>query len=311
VGRFCSFILDLKLDLKVEAFLHAACADLHARAVRDARPLKIRVLTAIAGRIELGSTNRVGVLTNHFRSFCAEGTDVCHRIIVSRCIVPWKNPFCNPICFSWYTEAMLENPELITILFTFCVVIFSIILHEVAHGYAAYIQGDETAHRAGRLTLNPVPHIDILGSVIVPSVAFLTAGTFFGWAKPVPYNVHNIRTRIGHAFVAAAGVLTNLLIALLTGIAFKMLAVQGILTPEIGQALFLIIMVNVSLAFFNLIPVPPFDGMAILQAFFPRLHIRSEFVYSPIYLIGAILIASVLYGMFMPPVLSFVWTLLV
>lgn len=205
---------------------------------------------------------------------------------------------------------MLETLNLVQTIFTFFVVIFSIILHEISHGYAAYIQGDETAHRAGRLTLNPVPHIDVMGSVIVPLLAFFTAGTFFGWAKPVPYNVHNIRTRLGHAFVAAAGVMTNLLIAFLTGVAFKTLAAQGVLTPQMGEGLLLIIIVNVSLAFFNLIPVPPFDGMAILQAFFPRLHIRSEFVYSPIYLIGAILVASVLYSMFMPQVIQGVLALL-
>jgi Zn-dependent protease len=153
--------------------------------------------------------------------------------------------------------------------FTFIIIIYSIILHEVAHGYAAYIQGDETAYRMGRLTLNPLPHIDMVGSVIVPLFAFLSLGTFFGWAKPVPYNVYNIRTKVGHAFVAAAGVLTNLLLAFLTGVAFKLLSAQGMLTEGIGKALFLIIGVNVSLAFFNLIPIPPFDGMSITSSFFP------------------------------------------
>lgn len=201
---------------------------------------------------------------------------------------------------------MLETLAFSQTVFTFLVVIFSIILHEVAHGYAAYIQGDETAYRAGRLTLNPLPHIDVVGSVIVPLLAFFTAGTFFGWAKPVPYNVHNIRTNIGHAFVAAAGILTNLLLAIMAGIAFKMLAVQGVLTPAAAEALFTIIAINVSLAFFNLIPIPPFDGMAILQAFFPRLHIGSHITFNPVYMIGAILVASVLYSMFMPHVFELV-----
>ncbi len=185
-------------------------------------------------------------------------------------------------------------------IFPFLIIIFSIILHEVAHGYAAYIQGDQTAYRAGRLTINPIPHIDIMGSVIVPFLAFLTAGTFFGWAKPVPYNPYNIRTKIGLAFVASAGILTNLLIAGIAIIFFKMLLLQGLLTAEFGKAIFTIIMVNTSLAFFNLIPIPPFDGMAIIQALFPRLNIRSDFIYNPVYMIGAIIVASVLYGMFMP-----------
>lgn len=183
-------------------------------------------------------------------------------------------------------------------------------MHEVAHGYAAYVQGDETANRAGRLTLNPLSHIDMMGSVIIPLLAFLTAGTFFGWAKPVPYNPYNIRTRLGQAFVASAGVLTNLLIAIITGIAFKVLLAQGIMNNGISEALFIIIGVNLSLMFFNLIPIPPFDGMSIIQAFFPRLNIRSDIIYNTIYMIGAIIIASVLYRIIMPFVLSLTSVLL-
>jgi len=193
-----------------------------------------------------------------------------------------------------------------TSFFPIIIVLFSIILHEIAHGYAAYIQGDETAYRAGRLTLNPLPHIDMMGSVIVPLFAFFTAQTFFGWAKPVPYNPHNIRTRAGEAFVAAAGVLMNLFIALVTGIVFKVLVSQGIMNTGIASALYTIIGVNVSLAFFNLIPMPPFDGMSILQALFPRLHIQSRIVYNPFYMIGAIVIASVLYGAFIPHIFNVV-----
>ena len=189
-------------------------------------------------------------------------------------------------------------------LFPIIVILFSIILHEVAHGYAAYIQGDETAYRAGRLTLNPIPHIDVMGSVIVPFFAFFVAGTFFGWAKPVPYNPHNIQSKIGQAFVAAAGVLTNLFIALATLVIFKILVTQGVMNIAISQACIMIITVNISLAFFNLIPIPPFDGMSIIQSLFPRLHINNSLVYNPIYLIGAIIVASVLYRAFMPYVFT-------
>jgi Zn-dependent protease len=198
---------------------------------------------------------------------------------------------------------LFHMPEII---FTFIVIIYSIILHEVAHGYAAYVQGDETAYRMGRLTLNPLPHLDMMGSVFVPLFAFFSLGTFFGWAKPVPYNAYNIRTKIGHAFVAAAGILTNLLLACLTGLAFKVLLMQGALTPQVAVGLITIIKINVSLAFFNLIPIPPFDGMSILQALFPKLHINSRFIYNPLFMIGAILVASVLYGMFMPYIFSLV-----
>ena len=195
-------------------------------------------------------------------------------------------------------------------LFPIIVAIFSIICHEVAHGYAAYIQGDETAYRAGRLTLNPLPHIDMVGSIIVPLVAFFTGGPLFGWAKPVPYNVYNVRGRFGEAFVAAAGVLTNFAIAFCAGLAFIIFNKEGILTTGFGQALFTVIAVNVSLGVFNLIPVPPFDGIAIIQALFPRLHIKSTLIYNPFYLIGAILVASVLYGMLAPQMFSWIISLL-
>lgn len=196
-------------------------------------------------------------------------------------------------------------------IFPFLIIIYSIILHEIAHGYAAYIQGDMTAARAGRLTLNPLPHIDPTGSVIVPLVAFLTFGTFFGWAKPVPYNQHNIQSNLGVAFVASAGILTNLLLALLACVAFKILFFQGMLTPELGKAIFTIITVNVSLAFFNLIPIPPFDGMAIIEALFPKVTITRNYAYNPLYMVGAIIVASVLYGLFMPTVMGFITTVLV
>jgi Zn-dependent protease len=190
--------------------------------------------------------------------------------------------------------------------FTFIIVIFSIILHEIGHGYAAFVQGDYTAYRAGRLTLNPIPHIDVIGSLVVPFLAFLTASTFFGWAKPVPYNPHNIKTKIGEAFVASAGILTNILIALVMMGVFIMLKSNSILNAEVAQALFIIITINVSLAFFNLIPIPPFDGMAIIQALFPRMHIDNRFTFNPLYMVMAIIVASVIYAMFAPYLFDFI-----
>lgn len=201
---------------------------------------------------------------------------------------------------------MLETLTISHVLFTFLIVIFSIILHEIAHGYAAYIQGDETANRAGRLTLNPLPHIDPVGSVIVPFLAFSVAGTFFGWAKPVPYNVHNVRGRFGEVFVASAGVLTNLALAIVAGIAFKVFMMQGLLTETLAQNIFTVIAVNLSLFLFNLIPIPPFDGMAIIQSLFPRLRISSAFIYNPIYLILAIVVASTIFSALAPVLFSLV-----
>lgn len=205
---------------------------------------------------------------------------------------------------------MNETFNLFQTFFTFIIIIYSIILHEIAHGFAAYVQGDETANRAGRLTLNPLPHIDVMGSVIVPLFAFFTAGTFFGWAKPVPYNEYNIRSKTGLAFVSVAGVLTNIFLAVISILVFKLLLWCGVLNNGMSEALFTIIGVNVSLAFFNLIPIPPFDGMSIIQAIFPGMNIRNRFIYSPIYMVVAIVVGSVLYRAVVPSIFVFIQGLL-
>lgn len=201
---------------------------------------------------------------------------------------------------------MSESLSLSQGLFPIFIALFSIIAHEVAHGYAAYIQGDDTAKRAGRLTLNPIPHIDIVGSVLVPFFAFLSAGVFFGWAKPVPYNVHNVRGRYGETLVASAGVLTNFALAFCAGLAFVLLKDTSFFNPSFAQALFTIITVNISLGVFNLIPVPPFDGMAIIQSLFPRTYFNTRLFFNPFYLIFAIIIASIVYGQIAPHLFSYI-----
>ncbi|MDQ5962306.1 MAG: hypothetical protein QG653_113 [Patescibacteria group bacterium] len=205
---------------------------------------------------------------------------------------------------------MTEAISLSQGVFPILIALFSIIAHEVAHGYAAYIQGDETAKRAGRLTLNPIPHIDFVGSILVPFFAFISAGLFFGWAKPVPYNIHNVKGRLGEAFVASAGVLTNFLLAFCAGVIFVLLNNAGDLTLPFAQALFTIIVVNVSLGVFNLMPVPPFDGIAIIQSIFPKLYLNTRIFFNPFYLVGAILVASILYGQIAPHIFSYILTIL-
>lgn len=155
------------------------------------------------------------------------------------------------------------------VVFGIIVLIFSIIIHEVAHGYAAYALGDPTAKLAGRLTINPLPHIDPLGSVILPALMiFSHAGVLFGWAKPVPYNPYNLRNqRWGEAIVGVAGVATNLLIAgLFAGIA-RYAHANGM--QEFGDLAALVTLTNLSLGFFNLIPIPPLDGYTVLRGILP------------------------------------------
>jgi Zn-dependent protease len=154
-------------------------------------------------------------------------------------------------------------------IFTIIVLVFSIILHEVAHGYAAQSLGDPTAKLAGRLTLNPLPHIDILGSVVIPAVLVLTqAGVLFGWAKPVPYNPYNLKNqRWGEAFVGVAGVATNLVIAVLFAVIARVAAMQGMM--EFASLAAIVVLVNLSLGLFNLIPIPPLDGYTVLRSVLP------------------------------------------
>lgn len=148
--------------------------------------------------------------------------------------------------------------------------ILSIVLHEAAHGFMADRLGDPTARLQGRLTLNPLVHIDPIGSIVVPALLFLTnAGILFGWAKPVPYNPYNLRDqKWGEAKVAAAGPAVNLALALCFGLLIRFAAPLG-LAPAFIELSSYIVYINILLAFFNLIPFPPLDGSKIIQPFLP------------------------------------------
>ena len=153
---------------------------------------------------------------------------------------------------------------------TLVILILSIVLHEVAHGYAANWLGDPTARLAGRLTPNPIPHIDPLGSVLIPGILFLTGAHFlFGWAKPVPYNPYNLRNqRWGESFVAAAGPLTNLLLAAIFAALIRISAEIGLSSSAV-EMMGYIVFINILLAFFNAIPFPPLDGSKVIAPFLP------------------------------------------
>jgi Zn-dependent protease len=154
-------------------------------------------------------------------------------------------------------------------IFFFIVLILSIIIHEVAHGWAAYMLGDPTAKLSGRLTLNPLPHIDPIGSVLIPGMLVLTgSGFLFGWAKPVPYNPYNLKNqRWGEAIVGSAGVLTNLFLALLFAGVARAAFSSGM--AEFGSLAAIVVLVNLSLGLLNLIPFPPLDGFRILVGVLP------------------------------------------
>lgn len=201
--------------------------------------------------------------------------------------------------------------EVFGVILPLFVLIFSIIAHEVAHGFAAYLHGDNTAYNEGRLTLNPIPHIDIMGSIVVPLISVLFTNYSFGWAKPVPYNPNNLSGKYAESWVASAGVLTNFSIALAAVLVFKGAMYMGVDLGSLSNLFLLIVWINISLGVFNLIPVPPFDGMAIAQSFFPRLRLATRgFMYSPLYMIGIIIVASTVFSMFIPTLFAFVRSIL-
>lgn len=144
------------------------------------------------------------------------------------------------------------------------ILLFSVILHEVAHGLMAYRLGDPTAKYAGRLTLNPLPHIDIFGSILLPALLYMAQLPIFGAAKPVPVNYANLKdVRSGMFLVSIVGPLTNFAIAIAAGFVYRL--VPGL--SGLGEDLVLQTMqMNLVLCFFNLIPVPPLDGSKIVAS---------------------------------------------
>ena len=149
----------------------------------------------------------------------------------------------------------------------------SVVVHEVAHGYTAYLLGDNTAKDSGRLTLNPLKHLDPFGSVILPLLlVFMNAGFVIGWARPVPYNPANLRDeKKGTFLVAIAGILMNILLAVFFGLLIRVApSILGIpLDNPFYKIASIIVILNLVLALFNLIPIPPLDGSKILFSFLP------------------------------------------
>ncbi len=180
--------------------------------------------------------------------------------------------------------------------------ILSTVIHEVAHGYSALLLGDRTAELAGRLTLNPLKHLTLMGSVIVPILTSL-AGIGFGWAKPVPYNPHNLRAgKWGEPIVALAGPLSNLLLAIVFATFLKF---------QPNNLFFgIIVIVNCSLLVLNLIPIPPLDGSKVLFALIPQrfYSIRQTMEANQLYLLIALMF---FWGAFEPVVRFVLKTVLV
>lgn len=196
-----------------------------------------------------------------------------------------------------------------TNLFVYLVIIISAIFHEYAHGWMAFRLGDPTAKNAGRLTLNPLPHIDPVGTVLTPLFFMLFAGIFIGWAKPVPYNPNFLSDKkYGELKVGIAGVATNFFIALALGLFLRFFSnfAFSIFGPAFLDFLGLVIYINLFLALFNLMPFPPLDGSKIFANLFPR-QFRYFMELGSLGIVAAIILAFLI----LPPIANFIFRLIV
>lgn len=171
-------------------------------------------------------------------------------------------------------------------IFAIAILVLSVVAHEVSHGYAAYIMGDPTAKYAGRLSLNPIKHLDMVGSFLVPFFTYFFGGFIIGWAKPVPYNPYNLRNqRWGEAIVGFAGPSINFLIALVFGMFLRFSEAFSFLGPSFFAIVSLVVFINVLLMVFNLVPIPPLDGSKLLFAILPdkwhevRVFLERHFIF--------------------------------
>ena len=191
-------------------------------------------------------------------------------------------------------------------IFYIIVILYSVTIHEVSHGLMANSLGDSTAKNLGRLSLNPIKHLDLFGSVLLPFILFITTGFAFGYAKPVPYNPNNLNDRkYGPVKVAIAGPASNLILALLFGFILRFM--PDIFTSSLVPELFSrIVLLNLVLAVFNMFPVPPLDGHWLLMTFLPpsmnafKVYIyRNSFILFPIFLIVfMVFVSPLIYWLF-------------
>jgi Zn-dependent protease len=189
------------------------------------------------------------------------------------------------------------------------VLFFSVIVHEVAHGYIALLNGDATAKLYGRLTLNPLPHIDPVGTILVPAILYFSqSGILFGWAKPVPVNPMNFRNyQTGEFSVSAAGPLSNFMLA----VVFAQLLPWTGNNEGVALLCYYGVIINLFLMLFNLIPIPPLDGSKIVMTLLPRTLQQLYAQLEPVgFLLILILLYSGLYSVLIMPIFRFLKGLL-
>lgn len=213
---------------------------------------------------------------------------------------------------SWYHIIYMN--QAVDIIFKIAILIFSVIIHEVSHGAVAYALGDSTAKDEGRLTLNPIPHIDFFGSIILPLLLSFSHGPILGWAKPVPYNPYYLKNqKWGPALVGFAGPMSNILVAIFFGLIARYFNYFSFLPSSFYEISILIVVINLSLAIFNLVPIPPLDGSKVLFSFLPS-HWSGiqEFLerYGFFILLILIFIAPGILFMIISPTITFLFRLI-
>jgi Zn-dependent protease len=187
--------------------------------------------------------------------------------------------------------------------------LLAIILHEVAHGWVADRLGDSTARYSGRLTLNPVAHIDFFGTILLPVVLLISGGFVFGYAKPVPINPYNLRNpRRDMIWISLAGILTNLAVAAVSAMSFRILASGflgswGLLIRPLMMMLMVSVRINIILAVFNAIPIPPLDGSRVLVNLLPA---EKSMVFSKLEPYGFLIILL----LFFTGMINFIWPII-
>lgn len=207
---------------------------------------------------------------------------------------------------------MITEVNIISLVIIFAVILLSMTLHEAMHAFMGYWLGDDTAKREGRLTLNPIKHIDPFLTLLLPLGLALLGLPIFGGAKPVPFNPERVRYGVwGAALIAFAGPLTNFLLAFVT---FGIFVLAGLPSADSlgGQILLTTVMVNLGFFIFNMLPIPPLDGSRVLYALAPEFVRRGmEFVerYGVMLVFVLVLLASPLLGRFMLGAIQFFFNL--
>lgn len=185
-------------------------------------------------------------------------------------------------------------------IFSILILVMSVVVHEVSHGYVAEALGDPTARYAGRLTLNPLKHLDLMGSIIIPLILIVTkVGFVVGWAKPVPVNPYNLKNqKWGEAIVAGAGPASNILLALVFGLLIRFGV--GVLPDSFLQISAVVVLTNIVLAIFNLVPVPPLDGSKIFFSLLPAQFFKLREMMERYGLILVLLVITIIWEIIFP-----------